>query len=204
MTENGETVLLNRARDGDRQALGELLQRYHDRLLRLVSFRLDRRLQGRVDPADVVQEAFIDVTRRRDELPQQADMALFVWLRFLVMQKLLEVHRRHLGVQARDATREVSIYDGGVPHVTSAVLAAQLLGKLTSPSQAAMRAELKYRLEQTLNAMNSLDREIIALRHFEQLSNAEAAHVLGISDTAASTRYVRAIRRLRQALEGES
>ncbi|MCH5376036.1 MAG: sigma-70 family RNA polymerase sigma factor, partial [Planctomycetes bacterium] len=190
--------------EGDRQALGDLLQQHQDRLMRLVSFRLDRRLQGRVDPADVLQEAFVEVTRRRKELPHETDMALFVWLRFLVLQKLLEVHRRHLGVQARNATRDVSLYDGGAPHVTSAVLAAQLLGKLTSPSQAAIRAEMKYRLEQTLNAMSSLDREIIVLRHFEQLANAEAAHVLGISESAASTRYVRAIRRLRQSLEGDA
>jgi RNA polymerase sigma-70 factor (ECF subfamily) len=204
MTETGETQLLNRARAGDGQALGELLERHRDRLQRLVNFRLDRRLRGRVDPADVIQEAFVEVTRRRSELPQQADVALFVWLRFLVIQKLLELHRRHLGVRARDATREVSIYAGGVPPVTLAVLAAQLLGKLTSPSHAAMRAEMKYRLEQALNEMNSLDRDIISLRHFEQLSNAEAAQVLGINDSTASTRYVRAIRRLREALEGET
>lgn len=203
MTETLEAQLVDRAREGDRHAMGHLLERHQDRLLRLVRFRLDRRLQGRVDPADVLQEAFIDVTRRQAELPQQADGPLFHWLRYLVLQKLAEVHRRHLGVQARDATREVSIYDASAANVSSAVLAGQLLGKLTSPSQAAMQAELKYRLEQTLDAMSSLDREIIVLRHFEQLSNAEAAHVLGISDTAASTRYVRAIRRLRQTLEGE-
>jgi RNA polymerase sigma-70 factor (ECF subfamily) len=203
MTDTVEAALVDRARGGDRQALGDLLERHQDRLLRLVGFRLDRRLQGRVDPSDVLQEAFIEATRRHSELPPQDEDALFLWLRFLLLQKLAEVHRRHLGVQARDASREVSLYDPGESTVPSAVLAGQLLGKLTSPSQALMRAELRYRLEQVLNAMNSLDREIIALRHFEQLSNAEAAKVLGISDSAASTRYVRAIRRLRQTWEDE-
>jgi RNA polymerase sigma-70 factor, ECF subfamily len=204
MSQSVEVLLVDRARQGDRQAMGDLIERHQDRLLRLVGFRLDRRLRGRIDASDILQEAFVEVTRRQSELPLQAESSLFLWLRFLVLQKLAEVHRRHLGVRARDATREVSIYDASATSVPSKVLARQLLGKLTSPSEAAMRAELKYRLEQTLNSMNSLDREIIALRHFEQLSNAEAAQVLGISDSAASTRYVRAIRRLRPALEGDS
>jgi RNA polymerase sigma-70 factor (ECF subfamily) len=203
MTDSAESLLLDRAISGDLDAMGQLLQQHRDRLLRLVGFRMDRRLQGRVDPADVLQETFIEATRRRDELPRQPD-SLFVWLRFLAMQKLLEIHRRHLDVQSRDVSREVSIYDAPAPHVTSAVLAAQLLGKLTSPSQAAQRAEMKYRLEQLLKAMNALDQEIIALRHFEQLSNSEAAQVLGINESAASTRYVRAIRRLRDALQGNT
>lgn len=204
MKETDESLLIDRAAAGDRDALGELLECHRERLLRLVGWRLNRRLQGRIDPGDVVQETFIEATRRCSELTAPRDVSLFVWLRFLAMQQLAEVYRRHLGVKARDVSMEVSIYEAPAPHITSAVLAAQLLGKLTSPSQAAQEAEMRYCLEQTLNAMNPLDREIIALRHFEQLSNMEAAQVLGIKDSAASTRYVRAVQRLREALDSSS
>jgi RNA polymerase sigma-70 factor (ECF subfamily) len=127
-------------------------------------------------------------------------MPLFLWLRFLVGQRLLLVHRQHLGVKARDAGRDVSLYQGALPEATSESLAAHLLGHLTSPSQAAARAELQLRLQQVLNGMETIDREVLALRHFEQLSNKETAHVLGIQERAASNRYVRALRRLKEVL----
>jgi RNA polymerase sigma-70 factor, ECF subfamily len=203
MTGTGTDQLLELAIVGDRNALGVLLEQHRDRLLRLIALRLDRRLQGRLDPADVLQEAAIEATARVGELRENPSVPFFVWLRFLVLQKLCEMHRRHLGTKLRDASREISLYDGPATQVTSAVLAAQLLGKLTSPSEAAMRAELKYRLEQVLNAMSPLDREIVCLRHFEQLSNGEAALVLGINESAASGRHLRALRHLRRALQDE-
>jgi RNA polymerase sigma-70 factor (ECF subfamily) len=115
----------------------------------------------------------------------------------LTGQKLLEIHRRHLGVKARDAGREIDLHHGALPEATSTALAAQLLGRLTTPSQAAVRAEMKVRLQDALNAMDPMDREILALRHFEQLTSAEAAEVLGIHERAASKRYLRALERLR-------
>lgn len=200
--ETDETVsLVKRAAEGDPHALGDLLTRHQERLLRAVSFRMDRRLRGRVDPADIVQEAYVDATTRFDSYVQKPDMPFFLWLRFLTMQKLLQVHREHFGVKSRDVQREVSIYDNQSPMATSAVLAAQLLGKHTSPSQAAIRGEIQQKLEQMLNAMEPIDREVLALRHFEQLSNAEAARVLDINESAASSRYVRAVRRLKHLLE---
>lgn len=180
---------------------GGELGRHRGRLRRMVELRLDRRLKRRVDPSDVLQEAYLEASRRREDyLAQPAPMPFYLWLRFLAAQALQEVHRRHLGVQARDAGREVSIDGGKMPEATSAALAAQLLGRDTRPSAAAIRAERKLRLEEALNGMEPLDREILALRHFEQLTNGECACVLGLGESAATKRYVRALKKLKQIL----
>src|SRR6516165_4318212 len=133
--------LLHRAAGGDQQALAELFSRYRDRLKRMIHLRLSRRLQGRVDASDVLQEAHLEVARRLEEYVQQPSLPFFLWLRHLTGLKLAEVHRRHLGTQLRDADREVTLHRGGLPEADSASLAAQLLGKLTTPSQAAIKAE---------------------------------------------------------------
>lgn len=193
--------LIDRAKAGDASVLGDLLSIHHERLLRIVSLRLDRRMKGRLDASDVIQDAFMEATVRFGEFVSQDRMPFFLWLRFITMQKLCELHRRHLGAKIRDAGREISLYNGPYPEATSAVLAAQLLGRQTSPSQAAARAETKLRLEQALNEMEPMDREVLALRHFEQLTNTEASQVLGITDSAASNRYVRAVKRLKEVLK---
>ena len=194
--------LIRQAAAGDPRALGGLLTQHQDRLLRIVAFRMDPRLSGRVDPADIVQEAYIEATRRFERYVRMEEpMPFFLWLRFLTMQKLLQIHREHFDVKARDVEREVSLYGGPPLKATSAVLAARLLGKCTSPSEAAVRREVQQKLEQLLNSMEPIDREVLTLRHFEQLSNSEAARVLGIQESAASSRYVRAIRRLKCLLE---
>lgn len=195
------SALLERAEAGDRSALGELIQQHRQRLTRVVAFRLDRRMRGRIDAADVVQEAFLDATSRFGEYLAERKMPFFLWLRFLTLQKLCELHRSHFGVKARDVTREVSLQAGTYPEATSVVLANQLLGKYTTPSQVAVRAEIKRQLEQALNEMDTIDREIVALRNFEQLSNVETARILEISESAASNRYIRAIKRLRKILD---
>jgi RNA polymerase sigma-70 factor (ECF subfamily) len=127
-------------------------------------------------------------------------MPFFLWLRFLTGQCLLEQHRRHLGAKARDVGREISLIRGAYPETTTAHLAAQFLGKLTTPSQAAVRKEQKVRLQEALDSLEPLDREILALRHFERLSNGEAAEVLGLDKSAASKRYTRALLRLKNVL----
>jgi len=196
-----ELDLQDAARSGDEGALGVLVERHRDRLERMVALRMDRRLQGRVDPADVMQEAYLAV---RGKFPQYcADPCLpfFLWLRLEVGQKLADVHRRHLDARMRDAGQEVSLHRGAVPQVTSLSLAEHLLGKLSTPSHAAMRAELKVRVQEALNSMDPNDREVLILRHFEDLSNAEAAQVLGIKPTAAVNRYVRALKRLRDVFQ---
>jgi RNA polymerase sigma-70 factor (ECF subfamily) len=193
-------ALVERVRAGDQDALALLFGRFRDRLRRMVRLRLDRRLQGRLDPSDVLQEAFLDVSRRAPEYVAKPDMPVFLWLRFLTVQRLLALHRQHLGAQMRDAGQEVSLYRGGLPMASSVSLAAQLLGQFTSASEVAARAELQVRLQAALNSMCPLDREVLALRHFEELSNSETAQVLGIQKSAASNRYIRALKRLKDIL----
>jgi RNA polymerase sigma-70 factor (ECF subfamily) len=196
------TRRLEAAAWGDRAAWGLVLAGHRDRLRRMVALRLDRRLQGRIDPSDVIQEAYLDAARRLPEyLRDPEPMPVFLWLRFLAAQALQALHRKHLGVQARDAGRELSIQGGRMPQATSAALAAQLLGHDTRASEAAIRAEQKLRLEQALNQMDPLDREVLALRHFEQLSNGECARVLGLKETTATKRYIRALRKLKEVLK---
>jgi RNA polymerase sigma-70 factor (ECF subfamily) len=192
--------LLQRADGGDAQALGELFARHRDRLWRMVQLRMDRRLQGRLDPSDVLQEAFLELSRCLADYLRNPGMPFFLWLRWLTGKRLQVMHRHHLGTRMRDAGREVSLQRGALPNASSVSLAAQLLGRDTSPSQAAVRAELQLRIQEVLNSMDPLDREVLALRHFEQLSNSETAQVLGLSETAASNRFVRALRRLRAIL----
>jgi RNA polymerase sigma-70 factor (ECF subfamily) len=193
---------LRRIGTGDRRALDELFVRYRDRLRRMVRLRMDRRLQGRLDPSDVLQEAFLDVARRAGEYLADPRMPVYLWLRWLTGQRLIALHRRHLGAQARDAGQEVSLYRGSLPGVSSMSLAAQLLGRLTSPTEAAVRAELQLRLQDALNNMDPLDREVLTLRHFEELTNNQVAQVLGIQKSAASNRYIRALKRLKEILAG--
>ncbi|HKB36452.1 MAG TPA: sigma-70 family RNA polymerase sigma factor [Gemmataceae bacterium] len=194
--------LLDAARNGDEDALAILVERHRDRLERMVRLRMDRRLQGRVDPADVVQEAYLALRGKFPQYSTDPRLPFFLWLRLEVGQKLVDVHRFHLGTKMRDAGQEVSLHRGALPQVTSLSLAEHLLGKLTPASHAAMRVELKLRVEEALNSMDSHDREVLILRHFEELSNAEAAQVLGIKPSAAINRYVRALKRLKDVFQG--
>jgi RNA polymerase sigma-70 factor (ECF subfamily) len=191
---------LQQAAQGDSREWGALLERHRQRLRRMVALRLDRRLQGRIDASDVIQEAFLEASARLAEYVRQPDMPFFLWLRFLTGQKVLELHRHHLGTQMRDAGREIALYRGALPEASSAALAAQLLGHDTRPSEAAIRAERKIRLQEALNSMDPLDREVLALRHFEQLNNAETAQALGLTESTASKRYIRALKKLKEIL----
>ena len=192
--------LLEQARGGDKAALNELLSRHRSRLRLMVEMRLDTRLQARLDASDVVQDAYIEVTERLDDYLRDPKVPLFLWLRLIVGERLLKLHRHHLGTQMRDAGREVSLYRGALPAASSAALAAQLLGKYTSPTQAAVRAERILRLQEALNTLDPVDREILSLRHFEELTAAETARVLAIEESAAAKRYFRALKRLKDVL----
>jgi RNA polymerase sigma-70 factor, ECF subfamily len=193
-------ALIERARAGDADALNALFARHRDRLRRMVEMRLDTRLQARLDASDVVQEAYVEVAQRLDEYLRDPRLPLFLWLRLVVGERLLKLHRTHLGTQMRDAGREVSLFRGALPAASSAALAAQLLGKHTSPTQAVVRAERILRLQEALNTLDPVDREILSLRHFEELTAAEAARVLGIEESAAAKRYFRALKRLKDVL----
>lgn len=198
---DGDDDLIRHAADGEGAALAELFGRHRKRLRQMIRLRLDRRLQGRVDPSDVLQEAYLDVTRQLAHYLSKPEMPLFLWLRLVTGQRLMRVHREHLGTAMRDAGREVSLYRGALPQASSVSLAEQLLGRFTSASQAVIRAEVQLRLQEALNGLEPLDREVIALRHFEELSNAEAAEALGLDPSAASKRYVRALKRLQAILQ---
>jgi RNA polymerase sigma-70 factor, ECF subfamily len=192
--------MLERAAHGDGSALSELLARHRERLRRMVALRMDQRLQGRIDASDVIQEAYLEAWTRLAEYLRSPTMPFFLWLRFLAAQRLVTLHRKHLGAQMRDPGVEIALDHGGMPEASSMALAAQLLGQDTRPSEAAVRAEMRVRLQEALNGMDPVDREVLALRHFEQLSRAEIAHLLGMREAAISKRYIRALRRLKDLL----
>ncbi len=191
---------LKRLRSDPDGVLNHEFARHRDRLQRMVRVRLDTRLQQRVDPEDVLQEAFLDVRQRVDHYLKQPTVSFFIWMRSVVEQTLIVTHRRHLGTQLRDARREVPVGRLGLA-TTSASMASILIGRLTSPSRAAMRVELIEQLHVALDELGDLDREILSLRHFEELSNAEAAEILNLEPKTASMRYFRALTRLRGILE---
>lgn len=188
--------------------LADAFEKNRARFARMVRLRLDPRLIRRVDPEDVLQEAYIEAGKRRRHFrPAEGsawEESLFVWLRLIVQQTLVDVHRRHLGAEMRSAGREVSLRIPRGAMAQSESLSLALVDKLPSPSSAARRAEQIQRVLEIFEKMNPIDREVLALRHFEELSNGEVAAVLGITQKAASIRYVRAMERLRLVLGGES
>jgi RNA polymerase sigma-70 factor (ECF subfamily) len=192
--------LLDRLRRGSGDSVGELFELYRDRLWRMLFVRLDRRVSRRVSPDDVLQEAFLDVAARIGEYLERPAVPFYVWLRFLTAQRMRMLERAHLGAKMRDVSQEVALPTEGVAYASSESMAGQLVSHLTSPSQAAMRRELQARLRAALEEMDPLDREVLALRHFEELGNNEVAEVLGITKAAASKRHVRALLRLREIL----
>jgi len=196
-----ETVhLLERLRAGDRRALAELFQRHRGRLLRMVELRMDARLYGRIDASDVLQDGFLDVAKRMESYLSDPRLPMFLWLRMVVSDRLAMVHRHHLGTRMRDAAQEVSLYRDPMPQASAAALASMLLGRVTSPSNAAIRAEQILQVQEAVNSLAPLDREVVALRHFEQLTRAETAAVLGIAEAAGAKRYIRALKKLKSIL----
>lgn len=203
MSENDPRIeaLIERARSGDEEALAELFEGHRGRLRQMVDIRLDRRLRGRVDPSDVLQEAYVNLSHKLDSYRTKKDLPFFLWLRLVTGECLIDVHRRHLQAAKRNADLEIALQHGPMPVTDSYSLAAQLLGRHTTASEKVMKAEAQVELQNALNRMEPIDREVIVLRSFEELSNTEAASALGVDPQVVSTRYYRAIRRLRQSLE---
>lgn len=197
--EDSEGLAL-RLKSGDREALSLLFSQQWDRLWRIVNFRMDRRLLGRVDPDDVLQEAYLAAAGRLKHYNEESSFSPLVWVRMILLQTLIDIHRHHLGSRMRDADREVDLQGCAYPQTTAVSLAALLAANLTSPSQVAVRAETIGQVEQAIASMDPLDREVLALRHFEELGNKEVAEVLEIEQKAASIRYVRALKRLKSNL----
>jgi RNA polymerase sigma-70 factor (ECF subfamily) len=196
-----ETVmLLGRGPRERGKLLADLFMGHRDRLKRMAALRLDCRLRPRLDPSDVLQEAYLEASRRLDEYLRDPKVPLFIWLRFLVRQRIQELHRFHLGARLRDARREVVLDRGTLPEASSAYMAQQLLATGTSPLDRAAAAEKLARLEAALNSMAPLDREVLALRHFELLTSAEAAKVLSLRPASVRSRYLRALKRLNELL----
>lgn len=200
MCTDQQISLPDRLQDGEQEALTEAFALHRERLWRMINFRMDRRLAARVDPDDILQEAYLDAERRLQYFRADQGGSVFMWLRLICRQTLVNVFRRHLESSGRDASREVSLQQQMNAQSTSISIARQFVASATSPSQAAAQRETTAQLIEALEAMDPMDREIIALRHFEDLRNIEVAAVLDIMPTAASNRYVRAITRLRKVL----
>jgi RNA polymerase sigma-70 factor, ECF subfamily len=192
--------LERRLRGGDTQALAELFSHERERLWRVIEFRLAEPLRGRLGPEDVLQEAFLAASQRLKHYAASPATSPFLWLRMIVNQTLIDLHRQHLEAQKRDAAREVSVDAVPYAQATSASVAIQLVGIFTSPSRAAARADVLGVVRAAIDGMDPIDREVLALRHFEELTNSEVAEALGIEQKAASIRYVRALRRLKEIL----
>ncbi|MDA1230413.1 MAG: sigma-70 family RNA polymerase sigma factor [Planctomycetota bacterium] len=195
--DNDERCVL---REGGQTALASLFSTYQNRLEKIISFRLDPRIRGRIDAADILQEAYLEAADRLESFLESTDISFFVWLRQQTLQTLIDVHRRQFR-QKRDVNREIRFASTGPSDGTSLSIAQFLIGQLTSPSQAVANAEEMQWLQEALNSMNEVDREVLALRHFEQLGNNQVAEILGLTTTAASNRYLRAAARLSEILQ---
>lgn len=185
-----------------KQLLTEHFSENRERLWRTIQTRMDPRLYGRVDPDDILQEAYLDAIKRVGHFAEEVNYTPFVWLRLIVGQTLINVHRRHLGAKKRDASRERSINRTFKYEMSASTeaMAFQLAASQTSPSEALVRSEEVAELASAISGLTDIDREILTLRHFEDLSNKEVAELLQIEQKAASIRYVRAIQRLKKCL----
>jgi RNA polymerase sigma-70 factor (ECF subfamily) len=190
--------LLGRVRDGDREALAELFAYYQPRLRQMVRLRMDARLGQRLDPSDVLQETYLDAARQVEGYLRQPRVAFYIWLRGLARERLANLHRRHLGARCRAAGRELSL-----PAASSLLLAKQIVDPGSRPSQALVKEELRQRVQRALGSLAAADREVLLMRHFEGLNNGEVAEAMGLTDSAATMRYGRALFRLKETLRAE-
>jgi RNA polymerase sigma-70 factor (ECF subfamily) len=196
--------LLERAASGDASAVRALFAGYRERLRRLVHLRLSRQLAGRLNQADVVEDILAEAMVRLKAYADGPSPDLSLWLRDLGCRKLAEIHHLHLGA-ADDGggtvgPGELTLHGGGLPVLDPASLAAQLMGGARDESPAAARAEARLAVQEALNSMEPIDREVLALKHFERLSFGEIARVLGLTEAGAGRRYLEAIKRLKGIL----
>jgi RNA polymerase sigma-70 factor (ECF subfamily) len=191
---------LNQARQGEAGAVERLLTAHREPLRRVIGLRLDPALAARVDASDIVQDVLLEAHRRLEEYLRNPAMPFHLWLRHIAKDHIIDAHRRHRQAQRRSLDREQPIVPALLADHSSVELAGQLLDQDLTPATAAIRHEMQRRLDAAIAALDDDDREVILLRHREQLSNQEVAGALGLSEAAASMRYLRAVRRLRAAL----
>jgi RNA polymerase sigma-70 factor (ECF subfamily) len=187
---------------GDDAARQRLLDRHRDRLRRMVELRLDRRLRARLDPSDVVQEVLAEADAALADYLARRPLPFYPWLRQLAWDRLVELHRRHIAARRRSVTREEG-GDQGPEDGSTPGLIDRLLDTKTSPSRRLLREELRGRVRAALARLAARDREVLVLRHLEQLSTAETAAALGVSAGAVKLRHLRALDRLRSVLGPE-
>lgn len=193
--------LLSAARGGDADARNRLLERHREALRRMVGLRMDRAVQGRLDASDIVQDVLVEANRRLADYLATTKMPFHLWLRHLARDRLIDAHRRHRGAARRSVDREQPLVGRVLPEESAMDLAALVRDRQMTPAAAATHHELELRFQAALETLDETDREIILMRHFEQLSNQEAAEALELSEPAAGMRYLRAMRRLRTLLE---
>jgi RNA polymerase sigma-70 factor (ECF subfamily) len=195
--------LLAQARSGDGQAAERLLADQRPRIRRMIELRLDPAIAARVDASDVVQEVLMEASRRLDAYLREPGMPFHLWLRQIAKDRLIDAHRRHRQAQRRGVDREQPLVPAGLKDHSSFELAAQFLDPELTPASAAMKQELERRLHAAIAELSDDDREIILLRHFEQLSNQDVAALHEVTEAAASMRHLRALRRLKELLQPE-
>jgi RNA polymerase sigma-70 factor (ECF subfamily) len=192
--------LLDQARRGDGAAVERLLTQHRAPVRRMIDLRLDPAIAARVDASDVVQDVLLEASRRLDAYLANPVMPFHLWLRHIAKDHLIDAHRRHRA-QRRGVDREQPLVPAALAGRSSVELAAQLMDRERTPASAAIQHEMERRLHRALVELDDGDREVLLMRHFEQLSNQEVAAVLGLTEAAASMRYLRAMRRLRALLQ---
>jgi RNA polymerase sigma-70 factor (ECF subfamily) len=192
--------LLDKARQGEAAAVERLLTNHREPLRRMIDMRIDPALAARVDASDVVQDVLLEAHKRLQDYLRNPAMPFHLWLRHIAKDHVIDAHRRHRQAQRRSLDREQPIARPGLSDQSSFELAGQLLDQEATPASAAIRRELQRRLDAAVAELDDDDREVILMRHGEQLSNQEVAVALGLSEAAASMRYLRALRRLRATL----
>ncbi len=197
---NDTDVLLQRISASDPTALDQLYGRYGDRLRKMIKLRLDQRLQGKVNPSEIIRQATMEAARRLSEYTRSPGDRFYLWLRQLAGDILRDTQGRILNTRSGQVMSDVSLVRGALPAATSLALAEQLLGRLSQSKAITQRVELQLQVQEALNDLDAIDREILVLRHFENLSNSETAHVLDIKEGVASKRFISALKELMQRL----
>ena len=195
-------ALLDRVRRGDRDAVNGLLARHRAAIRRMIDRRMDRLVQRRVDASDIVQDVLLEANRRLGDYLDNPTMPFGLWLRHMARDRLIDAHRRHRVAATRSVDREVPLVAAGDNAGEQTDAAHLVPDRELTPAAAATWHELERRFAAAVEGLDEADREIVLLRHFEHLSTAEAAEVLGLSKPAAGMRYLRAMRRLRVLLDG--